>query len=322
MGRIGGTLGRSSPHQRTRQLAASTLITVRDGAPIRPARVVPACLIQSVPGVGDASNTYDTAVVDDEHEHEDVEPFRYDAAKPACLTAWQATSRLQIPILLCRAPVVRRRCGAASTTRQPAGSICRDPGGAVGIIRRLTFDELDPDLRQALVAKVERLGYLGEFFAVGGHQPAATAAFQAFTEALKAALGAELTEAVALAVAAALGNDYERTQHERLSGALGFPVAWIAAATGRGDPAELGEAAQAARRLALAVVADYGRGAADELARTVDILGEERAVGVLLTVGRYVAHAAVANTLELAAPVQGVVDATGGALAARHSAAR
>lgn len=192
----------------------------------------------------------------------------------------------------------------------------------MGSIRRLTFDELDPDLRRALAAKVERLGYLGEFFAVGGHQPAATAAFQAFTEALKAALGPELTEAVALSVAAALGNDYERTQHERLSSTLGFPVAWVAAATGRGDPAELSEAAQAARRLALAAVSDYGRGAADELARTVDILGEERAVGVLLTVGRYVAHAAVANTLELAAPVEGVVDATGGALAAPRSAAR
>lgn len=182
----------------------------------------------------------------------------------------------------------------------------------MGSIRRLTFDELDPDLRQALAPKVERLGYLGEFFAVGGHQPAATAAFQAFTEALKAALEPELTEAVALSVATALGNDYERTQHERLAATLGFSVPWIAAATDRGDPATLGEAAQAARRLALAVVDDYGRGAAGELARAVDVLGEERAVGVLLTVGRYVAHAAVANTLELAAPVEGVVETNGG----------
>ena len=36
-------------------------------------------------------------------------------------------------------------------------------------------------------------------------------------------------------------------------------------------------------------------------------LGEEVAVGVLLTVGRYVAHAVVSNTLELRPPVEGVL---------------
>lgn len=174
-------------------------------------------------------------------------------------------------------------------------------------IRRLPFDELAPELQDALRAKVERLGYLGEFFAVGGHQPAATAAFQAFTECLKQALPPELTEVVALSVASALGNGYERNQHERLASSLGFSLGWIAAATGGGDVAELSEDARAARRLALAVVDDYGTGAAGELGRAVGVLGEERAVGVLLTVGRYVAHAAIANTLELAPPVEGVL---------------
>ncbi len=177
----------------------------------------------------------------------------------------------------------------------------------MGQIRRLRFDELAPELQDALRAKVDRLGYLGEFFAVCGHQPEATTAFQAFTEALKAALPAELTEVVALGVASALGNAYEQSQHERLARTLGFPVAWIAAATGRGDPSDLSAKARAARQLALAVVDRYGDGAAQELARAVDALGEEAAVGVLLTVGRYVAHAVVANTLELAAPVDGVL---------------
>jgi alkylhydroperoxidase family enzyme len=176
-------------------------------------------------------------------------------------------------------------------------------------IRRLAFDELAPELQDALAAKVERLGYLGEFFAVCGHQPAATAAFQAFTESLKQALAPELTEVVALSVASALGNGYERTQHERLASNLGFSLDWIAAATGRGDAAVLSEDARAARRLALAVVDDYGTGAAGELERAVGVLGEARAVGVLLTVGRYVAHGAIANTLELAAPVDGVLPA-------------
>jgi alkylhydroperoxidase family enzyme len=181
----------------------------------------------------------------------------------------------------------------------------------LGEIRRLGFDELDPQLQDALRAKVERLGYLGEFFAVGGHQPAATAAFQHFTEALKKALPAELTEVVALSLASALGNAYEQVQHERLAATQGFSVEWIAAALGHGEPSPLSDEARVARRLALAIVDGYGHHAAAELERAVDVLGEEQAVGVLLTVGRYVAHAVIANTLHLAAPVDGVLTAPG-----------
>jgi alkylhydroperoxidase family enzyme len=177
----------------------------------------------------------------------------------------------------------------------------------MGEIRRLGFDELEPELQDALRAKVERLGYLGEFFAVGGHQPAATAAFQHFTESLKEALPPELTEVVALSIASALGNAYERVQHERLAASLGFPLEWIAAAVGRGQTAALSKEARAARRLALAVLEGYGHGAAEDLAHAVDAVGEEHAVGLLLTLGRYVAHAVIANTLDLAAPVQGVL---------------
>ena len=177
----------------------------------------------------------------------------------------------------------------------------------MGRIRRLTFDELEPALRDLLQPKVDRLGYLGEFFSVGAHQPAATARFQEFTEALKGALPSELTEAVALSVASSLGNAYEQSQHERLAAALGFPVGWIEAAIGRGDPSELSAEARTARELALAVMEDHGHGAARALDHAVDVLGEERAVGVLLTIGRYVAHAVVSNTLELEAPVRGVV---------------
>ncbi len=174
-------------------------------------------------------------------------------------------------------------------------------------IRRLRYDELDEGLRELLRPKVERLGYLGEFFAVGGHQPAATRLFQEFTEALKAALPAELTEVVALCVASTLGNDYERTQHEQLSYKLGFSREWIAAAVGQAAPDVLSQAAKAARALAASMVAGYGRGSAPVLTEAVKVLGEERAVGVLLTVGRYIAHAVVSNTLELRAPVPSVL---------------
>lgn len=174
-------------------------------------------------------------------------------------------------------------------------------------IRRLSYDELEEGLRETLRPKVERLGYLGEFFAVGGHQPAATRLFQEFTEALKGALPSELTEVVALCVASTLDNEYERTQHEQLSSKQGFSNEWIAAAVGRGDPGVLSEAARAARDLAASMVAGYGRGSAPVLAEAVKVLGEEHAVGVLLTVGRYVAHAVVSNTLELRAPVPSVL---------------
>lgn len=170
-------------------------------------------------------------------------------------------------------------------------------------IRRLAFGELDPALRAALAAKVDRLGYLGEFFAVGGHQPAAMLAFHEFTESLKVALPDELTEVVALTCATELGNDYERSQHEQLAGRLGFGTGWIAAAVGRGDEANLSEAARGARALALAVLADHGHGAAGRLSAATALLGERVAVGLLLLVGRYAAHAAVSNCLELRAPV-------------------
>jgi alkylhydroperoxidase family enzyme len=180
----------------------------------------------------------------------------------------------------------------------------------VGEIRRLSYDEFDPDLREVLRAKVERLGYLGEFFAVAGHQAAATVAFQTFTEALKQALPPELTQVVALTVASTLDNDYELSQHERLARNLGFSDAWIEAATGRTDFVSLSEAARCAHELALAMMSTDGHGASEELGLAVDVLGEEFAVGVLLTVGRYVAHSVMSNTLGLRAPVGGMSGGT------------
>ncbi|MGH9114391.1 MAG: hypothetical protein ACRDWW_01035, partial [Acidimicrobiales bacterium] len=106
-----------------------------------------------------------------------------------------------------------------------------------------------------------------------------------------------------------LGNAYEQTQHEQLSSKLGFSPQWIAAVVGRGDLGVLSEESRTALALATSVVAGYGRGAAADLARAVDVLGEDTAVGVLLTVGRYVAHAVVANTLELRPPVASVLPA-------------
>lgn len=177
-------------------------------------------------------------------------------------------------------------------------------------LRRLEYDELDTSVQEALGPKIRRLGYLGEFFAVAGHQPAALLAFHEFTEALKHALPPELTEMVALAAATELGNDYERTQHERLSVTLGFDLGWIAAAEGRpgSDPASLSDDARCVRDLVLAVLADRGHGAGEAVGTAAERLGQERSVAVILLIGRYVAHGFIGNGVGLVAPVPSVFD--------------
>jgi alkylhydroperoxidase family enzyme len=134
----------------------------------------------------------------------------------------------------------------------------------------------------------------------------------AFTDDLKAALPDDVTEVVALTVAATTGNDYERHQHERLCLSLGFDEGWVRGVLAC-DPANPGSALDAAQRavqaLTLGLLADHGRGVAEPLARLVHEGGQQVAVGVLLLVGRYQAHALVVNALELAPPVPSPLEA-------------
>src|ERR687885_535251 len=152
------------------------------------------------------------------------------------------------------------------------------------LIPRLSYEQLDPELAELLRPKVERLKYLGEFFQCAGHQPRALASFHRLTEDLKEALPDNLTELVALTVAAALGNAYERVQHERLSLKLGLGERWVRAVLAL-DPEAAPELSDAER---------------DALVREI---GHEQAVGVLMLVGRYVMHALIANCLGLEPPV-------------------
>src|SRR5713101_8139654 len=103
------------------------------------------------------------------------------------------------------------------------------------LIPKLTEAEMAPELAKMLRPRVERLGYLGEFFRCAAHQPAALLSFMAFTEDLKRALPVRLTETVALTVSTELDNAYERHQHERLCLKLGLGDAWIRAVEAR-DP--------------------------------------------------------------------------------------
>lgn len=173
-----------------------------------------------------------------------------------------------------------------------------------GVIPHLDPSELPDLIATRLSRRLDRLGYLGAFFAYAAHQPEALAGFIDFTESLKTTVRPELTELVALRVATALGNTYELAQHQRLAGRYGFGVAWIGAAQS-GDVTELGQPEGAVCEFVNIALTAGGHGSRKAFARVAELVGVEEAVGVLLLLGRYVAHAHIANVLELTDPTRG-----------------
>ncbi len=173
------------------------------------------------------------------------------------------------------------------------------------LIPRLSYSELDPQLAEMLRPKVERLNYLGEFFQCIGHQPRALMSFYSLTEDLKDALPDNLTELVALTIAAKMRNAYERVQHERLAFKLGFSEAWIRAVISlKAKPGgELSATELLAQQLALAVLERQGHETNTELEEVIKAIGHKQAVAVLMLIGRYVMHALITNCLALKPPV-------------------
>jgi len=178
------------------------------------------------------------------------------------------------------------------------------------LIPRLSFSELDPQLAELLRPKVERLNYLGEFFQCTGHQPRALISFYSLTEDLKDALPDNITELVALTVAAKMRNSYERVQHERLALKLGFGEEWVREVLaleekdrGRISPEEL-----MVQRFCLAVLRRDGHETGAELELVIKAIGHKDAVAVLMLIGRYVMHALIANSLALEPPVTSPLD--------------
>jgi len=171
-------------------------------------------------------------------------------------------------------------------------------------IPRLEMEQLDPQLRETLRSRVERLGYLGEFFKCTGHAPHVLRHFMEMTEALKKAVPDRITETVALTVATKTGNDYERNQHERLSIKLGFGNDWVRNVE-KLDPDNqegMSEAERIVQTYTLAAMERMGNHCADEFDKVLDVLKVSEAMGVLLLVGRYLTHAVAVNTLDLAPP--------------------
>jgi alkylhydroperoxidase family enzyme len=173
------------------------------------------------------------------------------------------------------------------------------------LIPRRELDQLPADLAAALRPRVERLGYLGEFFKCAAHQPQALRSFMALTDDLKQALPEKLTEVVALTVAGEMQNIYERNQHEQLCRRLGFADEWIravnAAQPGRGSA--LADDERSVQQLVQAVIARHGHGVGPEVEAVVTALGPAATIAILFLIGRYVSHSLFVNALGLAPPV-------------------
>lgn len=171
-------------------------------------------------------------------------------------------------------------------------------------IPRLEMEEFEPRLRESLQPRVDRLGYLGEFFKCTAHAPDVLRYFMEMTEALKKAVPDRVTEAVSLTVAVRTGNAYERNQHERLCIKLGFGHDWVRAVE-QIDPERqdlLSEAERAAQLYTLAAMDRFGQHCEQEFERLLDCLPVSEAVGVMMLVGRYITHAIAVNTLGLTPP--------------------
>jgi alkylhydroperoxidase family enzyme len=174
------------------------------------------------------------------------------------------------------------------------------------LIPRLSSAEMPPDLAEYLRPRVERLGYLGEFFQCSAHQPRVLLAFMRFTEELKAALPDNLSEVVALTVSCLMGNAYERVQHERLSLKLEFAEAWIRDVenVAPAEAASMKATERAVQALVIAAIDSGGHGAREELGAAIAAIGHEQAIAVLMLIGRYMTHALIVNALALQPPVR------------------
>lgn len=171
-------------------------------------------------------------------------------------------------------------------------------------IPRLSSAQMPSELAEFLRPRAERLGYLGEFFQCAAHQPKALLSFMVLTEDLRTALSENLTEVVALTVSCVMNNAYERVQHERRCLKLGTDKAWVRAVTSLGaSTGPMTEDERLVQRLAITVITRKGHDTQPELEAVIEAVGHEKAIAVLMTIGRYVTHALMVNALALKPPV-------------------
>lgn len=180
------------------------------------------------------------------------------------------------------------------------------------LIPRLSSGQMPLELADYLRPRVERLGYLGEFFQCGAHQPKALHTFMILTEELRSALPENLTETVALSVSCLMENAYERVQHERLCLKLAFDKEWIREVCSLAPGAAtrmMKREERLVQSLVIAVVSRNGHDCKAELEAVIHAIGHAKAVGVLMLIGRYMTHALFVNCLELKPPVASPMEA-------------
>ena len=175
---------------------------------------------------------------------------------------------------------------------------------------RLEFADFPATLATVLRPRVERLGYLGEFFKCAAHQPEALAAFIELTRAGQDGLPRPLAEVIALTCTAWMGNEYERNQHERLCVRLGLGRDWVAAVDALKPDADsmLTAEERSVQRLTLTVLDSRGGAAGELFEQATQSLGPAPAMAILMVIGRCVAHGLIVNTLRLQPPVPSIFE--------------
>ena len=172
-------------------------------------------------------------------------------------------------------------------------------------IPRLDFEELDPAVAKRL-GRASHVRLPGRVLPLR-RAPARPRGLHDFTEASKQGLQDDLVELIALTAATRLGNDYERHQHERLSVRLGLSREWIEAVE-RCRPEDLSKREAIVQRYVIRALDAHGRGVGEDVAAIVDELGPAAAMAVMMVLGRYVVHALIVNSLELAPPVPSIFE--------------
>lgn len=177
-------------------------------------------------------------------------------------------------------------------------------------IPRIEFEDLDPALKEVFRPRVERLGYLGEFFRVMGAAPETLGGFYTITESLKKVLPDNFIEIVSLTLSAKHGNLYEQYQNEQLSLKLGLTKEWVAEALtpNVGPDSLFTPEEKAVQRFASAVAERTGQDVEQELDDLITAIGSEKTVAVMWLIGRTMTHALISNTLKLAPPVKSIFD--------------
>jgi hypothetical protein len=178
------------------------------------------------------------------------------------------------------------------------------------LVPRIEYEDIEPSLKELYKPRVERLGYLGEFFKVMSACPETMKGFFTITESLKKELPDNLSQLISVALSSRLGNTYEQYQNERLSLKLGLSEDWVRSALGEvDDPNSVFTAEEkAVQKYAIAAGQGIGRGVESEFKALVETVGPRKAVAVMWLVGRTITHAMISNTLHLASPVPSAFD--------------